>query len=103
MTWSSLRGVLTGIAVSVPITIVGALIGLPLVFSFLLPPSLGPLGFIGAVAAVPFICNLFVWRAYMSRSSRATQVSPIVTGAILSIAFAVLFLIGLFLSIMSGG
>ena len=101
LSWAAVRGTLTGVAVSIPITIFGALIGFPLAFYSAPLFSFGPLGFFAGLAFVPILCNIFVWRAYMSHSSRATQISLLATGVILSFAFAVLIFMGLFFALIS--
>ncbi len=96
------KSVLVGIGVSAPITLLSALAGFPIAV-YLLPtlPPLGPFSFIVAFALVPVLANLFVWRAFMSHSSRATQASLLVTGLALSIAVAVFLAVGLFFWMLS--
>lgn len=86
-----------GVGVSIPITLVSALVSFPV--SFHLLPYLASFGILAPVVAfalVPILANLFVWRAYFSHSSRTTQASLVATGLVLSLAIAVLFSVALF-------
>jgi hypothetical protein len=95
----TIRATLIGIAVSVPVTLVSVIVSFPLAFYSLqfVGASLGLLGPVLAFASIPILANIFVWRAYMTKSSRVTQYSLLVTGIILSMTFAFIFLIGLIL------
>ncbi len=93
---------MVGIGVSAPITILSALSGFPVVI-YLLPllQPLGPFSLVVAFALVPVLANLFVWRAFMSHSSRATQASLLVAGLVLSVVVAIFFAVGLFFWMVS--
>ncbi len=93
---------MVGIGVSAPITILGALAGFPVAI-YLLPlmRPLGPFSPVVAFALVPVLANLFVWRAFMSHSSRATQASLLVAGLVLAIVVAIFSAVGLFFWMLS--
>ncbi len=96
------KSVLVGIGVSVPITLLGALAGFPVALYLL--PIMQPLGLFGPVVAFalcPVLANLFIWRAFMSHSSRPTQISLLTTGMILSLVVAIVFFVGLFFGMLS--
>jgi hypothetical protein len=98
-----LRAVLIGIAVSVPITLISAFAGFPIAF-YLLGITTTYFGFFGPILAfmtVPVLANIFVWRAYMVRRSRAAQYSLLVTGIMLSVILAFVFFAGLILSLLA--
>jgi hypothetical protein len=81
------KSILVGVAVSASITIVASLAVFPIA---LIALSSGFLGAFVVSALVPVLCDVFVWRTYFARSSRATQLSLMITGLALSFALAIL-------------
>ncbi len=85
-----------------PITLLGALAGFPIALYLL--PSMQAFGLFAPVIAFalfPILANLFVWQAYMSHSSRATQASLLAAGVVLSLAVAVVIFVGLFFGMLN--
>ncbi len=96
------KSVLVGVGVSVPITLLSALAGFPVAVYLL--PFMQPLGLLSPIVAFalfPILANLFVWRVFMSHSSRAAQASLLATGIVLSIIVAIIFSVGLFFWMLS--
>ncbi len=93
---STLKSVLIGIGISVPITVLGFLMSLPAVV-YLMPY----LDFFLAPIIIPILCNVFVWWFYMRQSRRATQYSLIITGVVLSLVLGFIFILALYFSMIN--